>query len=112
MQMSMRCKGDFTTNLSVVAQISKRQDVCLVSLNPTTLGLSLAKVTSRQHFYCFFFFDYYDKIAAEGEGRKPSSDRQKYIAESEFALLSILSKQCLMIHFYLDSSGQHGWKQK
>ena len=32
MQMSTRCEGDFTTNSSVVAQISKRQDVCLVSL--------------------------------------------------------------------------------
>ena len=31
MQMSMRCEGDFTTNASVVDQISKRQDVCLVS---------------------------------------------------------------------------------
>ena len=44
MQMSTRHEGDFTTNPSVVAQISKRQDVCLVSLNPTTHGLSLAKV--------------------------------------------------------------------
>ena len=39
------------------------------------------------------------KIAAPGEGRKPS--REQYIAESEFALLGILSKQCrIMIHFY------------
>ena len=38
------------------------------------------------------------KIAAPGEGRKPSCEQ--YIAESEFALLGILSKQCLMIHFY------------
>ena len=30
-------------------------------------------------------------IASEGEGRKPSSDRDKYVAESEFALLGILS---------------------
>ena len=36
MQMSMRCRGDFTTNASVVDQISKRQDVCQVSSNPTT----------------------------------------------------------------------------
>ena len=43
---------------------------------------------------------------------KSAVDRQKFIAESEFALLSILLKQCLMIHFYLDSNGQHGWKQK
>ena len=47
------------------------------------------------------------KIAAKGEGHKPNLDRQKFVAESEFALLGILSKQCLMIHFYLDSSGQH-----
>ena len=33
---------------------------------------------------------YYDKIAAEGEGRKPDSDRQKFVAESELAILSIL----------------------
>ena len=39
-----------------------------------------------------FFNDYYNKIASEGEGRKPSSDRQKYIVESKFALLGILSK--------------------
>ena len=51
----------------------------------------------------------YFKIAALGEGRKPSCE--EYIAESEFALLGILS-ECLMIHFYLDSSGQHEWKQK
>ena len=49
MQMRMRCEGDFTTKLSVVVQILKRQDLCPVSLNPTTLGLSLAKVTSRHH---------------------------------------------------------------
>ena len=33
---------------------------------------------------------YYDKIASEGEGHKPSSDQQRYIVESEFALLGIL----------------------
>ena len=54
----------------------------------------------------------FDKIASGGEGRKPNSDRQKFVAESELALLSILSKQCLMIYFYLDSSEQDGWKQK
>ena len=37
MQMSTGCGGDFTTNASVVDQISKRQDVCQVSSkNPTT----------------------------------------------------------------------------
>ena len=52
----------------------------------------------------------YFKIAAPGEGRKPSLE--EYVAESKFALLGILSKECLMIHFYLDSSGQHEGKQK
>ena len=54
MQRSPRCEGDFTSNPSVVVQISKRQDLCPVSLNPTTLGLSLAKVTSRQHELSYF----------------------------------------------------------
>ena len=54
MQMSPRCEGDFTSNLSVVVQILKRQDLCPVSLNPTTLGLLLAKVTSRQHELSYF----------------------------------------------------------
>ena len=52
----------------------------------------------------------YFKIAAPGEGRKPS--REEYIAESEFALLGILSKEYLMIHFYAGFSGQHEGKQK
>ena len=30
---------------------------------------------------------------SEGEGRKPSSEREKYIVESEFALLGILLKR-------------------
>ena len=109
MQMSMRHEGDFTTNPSVVAQISKRQDMCLVSLNPTTLRLLLAKVifkTSRAIFALFVLKAKFSfKIAALGEGRKPS--HEQYIAESEFALLGILSKQCLMIHFYLDAGGEH-----
>ena len=43
----------------------------------------------------FLFFNdylYYNKIASEGEGHKPSSDRQKYIVETKFALLGILSE--------------------
>ena len=52
----------------------------------------------------------YFKIAAPGEGHKPS--REQYVAESEFALLGILSKEYLMIYFYVGSSGQHEWKQK
>ena len=72
------------------------------------------KVASRQHVFTklpinseFFFLL---KIAAPGEGRKPS--HEEYVAESEFALLGILSKEYLMIHFYLDSSGQHEWMEK
>ena len=37
MQMSLRCGGDFTTNASVVVQISKRQDLRPVSRMPTAL---------------------------------------------------------------------------
>ena len=58
MQMSMRCGGDFTTNSSVVDQISKRQDVCLSFFkNPTTHGLPFTKVTSRRRFYCLTIID-------------------------------------------------------
>ena len=52
----------------------------------------------------------YFKIAGPREGRKPS--HEQYIAESEFALLGILSKEYLMIHLYAGSGGQHEWKQK
>ena len=95
MQMSMRCGGDFTTNASVVDQISKRQDVCQVSSkNPTTpFSFHSTEVTTRRRFIAYqLFLIITTKIASEGEGRKPSSDWEKYIAESEFALLGILSK--------------------
>ena len=100
MQMSTGCGGDFTTNASVVVQISKRQDLRPVSQMPTTLRLSfLRKVTTRRRFIinCFKFLT---KIAFKGEGRKPSSDREKYVAESELALLSILYKLIIMIYFF------------
>ena len=83
-----------------------------VSLNPTTLLVLACESYIETTFYCLTTVYYYDKIASEGKGSKPSSDREKYIAESEFALLGILSKQCLIIYFYLDSSEQHRWKQK
>ena len=71
------------------------------------------KVTTRRRFIVYQPFSITNiKIASEGEGHKPSSNREQFIAESEFALLGILSKQCLIIYFYLDSSEQHGWKQK
>ena len=48
MEMSMRCGSDFTTNASVVDQISKRQDVCQVSSKILQLlSFLLAKATSR-----------------------------------------------------------------
>ena len=70
----------------------------------------LRKLPSRQHELSYFAVFVLKaklsfKIAAPGEGCKPS--HEQYIAESEFALLGILSKQCLMIYFYLDAGGQH-----
>ena len=63
-----------------------------VSLSPTTpFAFVLRKLSSRR--FLLFLIDISTKIASEGEGRKPSSDRQKYIVESEFALLGILSKR-------------------
>ena len=114
MQMSMSCGGDFTTKASVVDQISKRQDVCQVSSkNPTTplAFISYFRKLLLDNVFIAVLFNYYNKIASKDEGRKPS--REQYIAESEFALLGILSKQCLIIYIsILDSSEQHGWKQK
>ena len=49
--------------------------------------------------FTVFFYDYYDKIAAEGEGRKPDLDRQKFIVESKLAILSILYKLIIIIYF-------------
>ena len=49
--------------------------------------------------FTVFFYDYYDKIAAEGEGRKPDLDRQKFVAESQLAILSILYKLIIIIYF-------------
>ena len=63
----------------------------------------------RQHILLKLPAKYF-KIATSGEGRKPN--REQYIAESEFALLGILSKESLMMHFYVGSSEQHKWKQK
>ena len=54
----------------------------------------------RRHFIVYqLFLIITIKIASEGEGRKPSSDREKYVAESELALLSILYKLIIMIYF-------------
>ena len=105
MQMSTRREGDFTTNPSVVAQISKRQDVCLVSLKILQLtDFRLRKSSTRQHSLaiCFAVLDlkakFSFKIAAKGEGRKPDLNRQKFVAESELVLLSILYKLIIIIY--------------
>ena len=42
-------------------------------------------------------YQHHDKIAASGEGRKPELDRQKYVVESELAILSILYKLIIII---------------
>ena len=72
MQMSPKCEGDFTTNPSVVAQISNRQDVCLVSLkNRTTHALSFTKVTLRQRFYSLTIIDITTKLLLKERGISP-----------------------------------------
>ena len=65
-------------------------------LNLTTtawlLWRTCTRVTSRRHLAYITLDRHYDKIAAEGEGHKPNLDRQKFVAESEIAILSILYK--------------------
>ena len=51
MQMSTRGEGDFTINPSVVAQISKRQDVCLVSLKILQLTNFLLRKLHRDNIF-------------------------------------------------------------
>ena len=63
-----------------------------VSLNSTTPLAFACESYIEMTFLFVNDYLHYDKIPSEGEGRKPSSDRQKYIVESEFALLGILSK--------------------
>ena len=59
MLMSIRSEGDFTTNASVVDQISKGQDVCQVLLSPTTLfAFVLRKLLLGDIvFYCITIID-------------------------------------------------------
>ena len=99
MQMSTRCGGDFTTNSSVVDQISKRQDVCLVSFkNPTTHFSFRLRKLYRDSKLTIKLFLHHDclllrqKLLPKEKGVSPVQIEQKYIAESEFALLGILSK--------------------
>ena len=42
-------------------------------------------------------YRHHNKIAASGEGHKPELDRQKYLVESELAILSILYKLIIII---------------
>ena len=102
MQMSPTREGDCTTNSSVVVQISKRQDLCPVSSNSTTpLTFVYESCFETTRFGRLLInSEFLFKIAALGEGRKPS--HEEYVAESEFALLGILAKECLMMYFYLD----------
>ena len=94
MQMSTRREGNFTTNLSVVAEISKRQDVCFFECyNSRTFTCEsyLEDNTSLAIFAVFVLKAKFSfKIAAPGEGHKPS--HEQYIVESEFALVCILLK--------------------
>ena len=57
---------------------------------------SYIETTVRLHYGCSTS-RHQDKIAASGEGHKPSLDRQKYVMESELALLSILYKLIIII---------------
>ena len=72
MQMSPKCEGDFTTNPSVVAQILKRQDVCLSFFkNPTTHGLSLQKLLRDDFFYSLTIVDITTKLLPKERGISP-----------------------------------------
>ena len=48
------------------------------------------RVTARRRLAYITLDRHYHKIAAEGEGHKPNLDRQKFVAESELVILSIL----------------------
>ena len=77
MQLSRGCGGDFTTNASVVDQISKRQDVCQVSSkNPTTPLAFIQRSLLRDDALLLLLNNCFStiklKIASKGEGRKPS----------------------------------------
>ena len=61
-----------------------------------SLTFACQRLLRDDDFFFFLLLTLFDIfltqiIASEGEGRKPSSDRDKYVAESEFALLGILS---------------------
>ena len=71
---------------------------------------SLQDNTSLAIFVIFLKAKFSFKIAAPGEGRKPSCE--EYIAESEFALFGILSKKISNDTFLLRSDGQYKGKQK
>ena len=55
------------------------------------------KVASRRQLDRITVVRQHNKIAASGEGRKPELDRQKYVVESELAILSILYKLIIII---------------
>ena len=57
---------------------------------------SYIKTTVRLHYGCSTS-RHYDKIAVSGEGHKPKPDKERYVAESELAILSILYKLIIII---------------
>ena len=73
MRMNLRCGGDFTTNASVVDQISKRQDECQVSSkNPTTPLAFVQRKLLRDDTLLLLLNNCFStiklKIASEGGG--------------------------------------------
>ena len=58
---------------------------------------SFSTFLSRRQLDHITVVQHHDKIAASGEGRKPDLDRQKYMVESELAILSILYKLIIII---------------
>ena len=94
MQMNQRCGGRFHhQRVSCRSDFKETRRVSFQILQ--LFNFCVPKVTSRRRFFFLLLtlFDIFltQIIASEGEGRKPSSDRDKYVAESEFALLGILS---------------------
>ena len=73
MQMSLRCGGDFTTNASVVDQISKRQDICLVSFkNPTTpLAFACESYIDTTFLFLNIFTLFATKLLTKAKGVSP-----------------------------------------
>ena len=93
MQMNQRCGGRFHhQRVSCRSDFKATRRVLFKSYNSLTFACQRL-LRDNDFFLLLTLFDIFltQIIASEGEGRKPSSDRDKYVAESEFALLGILS---------------------